>query len=216
LAENKLKPSTIFDAIVIPIILVILIFVLAVYVNVGGQYHVLGEDVLGVILTNGFAQMIVMGVPLVLGLLWNKWAGGAAGFIMGGMYYVASAGQYNGLYSSMGVTNYNFFGDISMLFYLVNGVVIGYMAGALNNGSTNFKRMLGAGLTAAISTAVIQAYVNYTIALEPGRNMAQQSWATDPLMAVVINFVPSIALGVIVPILAKVMTWYGIQPMRHQ
>ena len=216
MAENKLKPSTIFDAIVIPIILVILIFVLAVYVNVGGQYHVLGEDVLGVILTNGFAQMIVMGVPLVLGLLWNKWAGGAAGFIMGGMYYVASAGQYNGLYSSMGVTNYNFFGDISMLFYLVNGVVIGYMAGALNNGSTNFKRMLLAGLTAAISTAVIQAYMNYTIALEPGRNMAQQSWATDPLMAVVINFVPSIALGVIVPILAKVMTWYGIQPMRHQ
>ena len=216
MAENKFKLKDLFDGVVIPIILVILIFVLAVYVNVGGQYHVLGEDVLGVILTNGFAQMIVMGVPLVLGLLWNKWAGGAAGFIMGGMYYVASAGQYNGLYSSMGVTNYNFFGDISMLFYLVNGVVIGYMAGALNNGSTNFKRMLLAGLTAAISTAVIQAYMNYTIALEPGRNMAQQSWATDPLMAVVINFVPSIALGVIVPILAKVMTWYGIQPMRHQ
>ena len=29
-------------------------------------------------------------------------------------------------------------------------------------------------------------------------------------------FIPSIALGVIVPILAKVMTWYGIQPMRHK
>ena len=215
MAENKIKISTIFDGIAIPLILVLLIFVLAVYVNVGGQYHVLGQDVLGVILTNGFAQMIVMGVPLILGLLWNKWAGGAAGFVMGGMYYVASAGQYNGLYSSMGVTNYNFFGDISMLFYLVNAVVIGYMAGALNNGSTNFKRMLGAGLTAAIITAVIQAYLNYTVALEPGRGMAQQSWATDPFMAVVINFVPSIALGVIVPILAKVMTWYGLQPQRH-
>ena len=215
MAENKFKLSNIFDGIIIPLILVLLIYVLAVYVNVGGQYHVLGQDVLGVILTNGFAQMIVMGVPLILGLLWNKWAGGAAGFVMGGMYYVASAGQYNGLYSSMGVTNYNFFGDISMLFYLVNAVVIGYMAGALNNGSTNFKRMLGAGLTAAIITAVIQAYLNYTVALEPGRGMAQQSWATDPFMAVVINFVPSIALGVIVPILAKVMTWYGLQPQRH-
>ena len=215
MAENKFKLSNIFDGIIIPLILVLLIYVLAVYVNVGGQYHVLGQDVLGVILTNGFAQMIVMGVPLILGLLWNKWAGGAAGFVMGGMYYVASAGQYNGLYSSMGVTNYNFFGDISMLFYLVNAVVIGYMAGALNNGSTNFKRMLGAGLTAAIITAVIQAYLNYTVALEPGRGMAQQSWATDPFMAVVINFVPSIALGVIVPILAKVMTWYGLQPQKH-
>ena len=43
--------------------------------------------------------MIILGIPLVLGLLWNKWAGGAAGFIMGGLYYVASAGQYTSLYA---------------------------------------------------------------------------------------------------------------------
>jgi len=215
LAENKIKPSTIFDGIIIPLILVLLIYVLAVYVNVGGQYHVLGQDVIGVILTNGFAQMIVMGVPLILGLLWNKWAGGAAGFVMGGMYYVASAGQYNGLFAASGVTGYNYFGDISMLFYLVNAVIIGYMAGALNNGSTSFKRMIGAGLTAALITAVIQAYLNATVALEFGRQMALDQWATDPLMAIVTGFVPSIALGVIVPILAKVMTWYGLQPQKH-
>ncbi|MEM3000438.1 MAG: hypothetical protein QW674_07930 [Candidatus Bathyarchaeia archaeon] len=213
---EKFKLSDLIDGIVIPLILVVLIFVLAVYVNPTGQYHVLGEaNVIAVILTQGFAQMIVLGVPLILGLLWNKWAGGAAGFIMGGMYYVASAGQYNGLYASMGVTTYNFFGDISMLFYLVNAVIIGYMAGALSKGSTNFKRMLGAGLTAAITTAIIQAFMNYNVALEPGRMMAQSTWATDPVLAVVTNFVPSIALGIIVPILAKVMTWYGIQPMRH-
>ncbi|MCX8154050.1 MAG: hypothetical protein N3E52_06425 [Candidatus Bathyarchaeota archaeon] len=213
---EKFKLADLIDGIVIPIILVVLIFVLAVYVNPTGQYHVLGEtNVIAVILTQGFVQMIVLGVPLILGLLWNKWAGGAAGFIMGGMYYVASAGQYNGLYASMGVTSYNFFGDISMLFYLVNAIIIGYMAGALSKGSTNFKRMLGAGLTAAITTAIIQAFMNYNVALEPGRMMAQNTWATDPVLAVVTNFVPSIALGIIVPILAKVMTWYGIQPMKH-
>ena len=38
--------------------------------------------------------------------------------------------------------------------------------------------------------------------------MALGQWAADPLMAIVTGFVPSIALGVIVPILAKVMTWY--------
>ena len=168
MAENKFKLSDIFGGIIIPIILVILIYVLAVYVNVGGIYHVLGAaNVIGVILVNGFAQMIVLGIPLVLGLLWNKWAGGAAGFVMGGIYYVASAGHYNGLYATQGVTTYNFFGDISMLFYLVNAVIIGYMAGALNNGSTNFKRMLLSGLTAAIITAVIQSYMNYTVSLEP-------------------------------------------------
>jgi hypothetical protein len=172
LAENKIKVSTILDGIIIPLVLVLLIFVFAVYLNVGGTYHVLGDsNIIAVILVSGFAQMIILGVPLILGLLWNKWAGGCAGFIMGGLYYVASAGQYNGLYSSLGVTNYNFFGDVSMLFYLVNAVVIGYMAGALNNGSTNFIRMIGSGLTASLVVAFIQAYLNITVALEPGRNL---------------------------------------------
>jgi hypothetical protein len=218
LAENKFKLSTIFDGIVIPIILVLLIFIFAVYINVGGTYHVLGGDnIIAIILVSGFAQMIVLGVPLILGLLWNKWAGGAAGFIMGGMYYVASAGQYTSLYAvySEGAVFYNFYGDVSMLFYLVNGVIIGYMAGALNNGSNNFKRMLVSGLTAALITAGIQTYMNYYVSLEPSRMMAESMWL-DPGYAIVLNFVPSIALGVIVPILAKVMTWYGIQPMKHQ
>jgi hypothetical protein len=216
LAENKFKLADIFGGVIIPLILVLLIFVFAIYLNVGGTYHILGDSsIIAVILVSGFAQMIILGVPLVLGLLWNKWAGGAAGFVMGGLYYVASAGQYNGLYSSLGVTQYNFFGDVSMLFYLVNAVIIGYMAGALNNGSTNFKRMIFSGLTASIIVAVIQAYLNITVSLEPGRNMAIASWNTDPFLAVITNFLPGILLGVIVPILAKVMTWYGLQPQKH-
>ena len=216
MAENKINPSIIFGGIIIPMILVILIYVLAVYVNVGGQHHVLGAtNTIAVILVNGFAEMIILGIPLVLGLLWNKWAGGAAGFVMGGLYYVAQAGHYNAIYAGAGVTTYNFFGDISMLYWIVYGVIIGYMAGALNNGSTNFKRLIGAGLTASVIVSVLKAYLNYTISLEPARQMAQDSWKVDPVLAVVTNFVPLIALGVIVPILGKVMTWYGIQPQRH-
>ena len=209
----------IFNGVIIPLILVLLIFLLAVYVNVSGTQHIFGaSNVIAVILTSGFAQMIVLGIPLVLGLLWNKWAGGAAGFIMGGIYYVANAGQFTAVYAvySSGATNYNFFGDLSMLFYLVNAVIIGYMAGALTNGSTNFKRMLGAGLTASIAVAIIQALMNYYVSLAPARSMAQGSWVADPANAFIIAFVPGIALGVIVPILAKVMTWYGLQPVRHQ
>jgi hypothetical protein len=216
LAENKFKLADIFGGVIIPLILVLLIFIFAVYLNVGGQNHILGTDnIIAVILVSGFAQMIILGIPLVLGLLWNKWAGGCAGFVMGGLYYVASAGQYNGLYQSLGVTQYNFFGDVSMLFYMVNAIVIGYMAGALNNGSTNFKRMIFSGLTASIIVAVIQAYLNVTVALEPGRNMAISSWNTDLGLAIITNFLPGILLGVIVPILAKVMTWYGLQPQKH-
>jgi hypothetical protein len=75
--------------------------------------------------------------------------------------------------------------------------------------------MIGAGLTASVIVSVLKAYLNYTISLAPARQMAQDSWAQDPVLAVVTNFVPLIALGVIVPILGKVMTWYGIQPQRH-
>ncbi len=217
---EKFKLADIFNGIIIPLILVLLIFFLAIYVNVSGTYHILGEtNTVAVILTSGFAQMIVLGIPLVLGLLWNKWAGGAAGFIMGGMYYVASAGLYNGYYAGSSPP-LNFYGDMSMLGYLVNAIVIGYMAGALNGGSTKFKRMLGAGMTAAVMTAVIQAYLNYTVSLAPAQAMNHGLWADTSLgfagvYGFVLAFVPSIALGVIVPILAKVMTWYGIQPMRH-
>jgi hypothetical protein len=233
---EKFKLSDIFYAIIIPLILVLLIALLAIYVNPGGQFHVFGLEgtlaTIGVILTQGFAQMIVLGVPLALGLVWNKWAGGAAGFIMGGTYYMATAGLYNGYYAYLGYTYpndpiyHNFYGDLSMLFYLVNAIIIGYMAGALNNKSTSFKRMLGSGLTAAIITAVIQVFMNYNFALDfagassssvlnyAPRTMAHGLWA-DPVYGFILAFVPSIALGVIVPIIAKVMTWYGLQPVRH-
>jgi hypothetical protein len=222
LETEKFKLADILYGIIIPLILVLLIFFLGIYVNVSGTHHILGQTgisgTIGVILTSGFAQMIVLGVPLVLGLLWNKWAGGAAGFIMGGMYYVACAGLYTGYYNGAG--NYNFYGDMSMLGYLVNAIIIGYMAGALCNKSTNFKRMLGAGMTAAVITAVIQAYLNYTVALAPGLKMNHDQWAITTfgitgLYGFTLAFVPSIALGVIVPIIAKVMTWYGLQPMKH-
>ena len=120
----KFKIADILYGIIIPLILVLLIYVLAIYVNPSGSQHVLGVSgttgTIAVILSQGFAQMIVLGIPLVLGLLWNKWAGGAAGFIMGGMYYVATAGLYTGYYNN-GAGSYNFYGDISILFWLVNG-----------------------------------------------------------------------------------------------
>jgi len=221
LETPKFKLSDIFNGIIIPLILVLLIYVIAIYVNPGGNHHIFGLTgtwaALGAIFSTGFASMIVLGVPLVLGLLWNKWAGGAAGFIMGGMYYLANAGLYTGYYAP----TYNFFGDLSMLGYLVCAIIIGYMAGALNNGSTSFKRMLGAGLTAALITAVLQAYFNYTLALKPSMNMNHAAWVSTQWLGIAgfyegfIAFFPSIVLGIVIPVIAKVMTWYGLQPMRH-
>jgi hypothetical protein len=181
---------------------------------------------LTVIFTHGFASMVVLAVPMVLGLTWNKWAGGAAGFITGSFYYVAFAG-YNTQYSvKIAIDAYNAMGSDPNIFiqslppnlyadpsfignWIVGGVLIGYIAGALTNGSMNFKRMLGAGLTASVAVAMMQFILNMTVA--SGAWMAQG----NPGFALFTVMLPGILLGIIIPIIAKVMSWYGLQPLKH-
>jgi hypothetical protein len=188
---------------------------------------------LTVVFTHGFASMIVLAVPMVLGLLWNKWAGGAAGFITGGLYYVAYAG-YNTQYSiDIAIQTYNsalasgadvgtslsyfmstmppnLYADPSFLGdWIVGAVLIGYITGALANGSFNFKRMLGAGLTASIAVAVIQFILNTQFSAGAWMARADMGLALFQVM------LPGVLLGVVIPIIAKVMTWYGLQPSRH-
>lgn len=206
---EKFKLSNLIDGIAIPIILVILIFVLAVYVNPTGAYHVIGEaNVIAVILTQGFTQMLVLGVPLVLGLLWNKWAGGAAGFLLGTLYYLGYAGYYTAVINFL--PDYNMYRDPSFIGgYIVGGILIGYISGALNNKSYSFKRMLGAGMTAAVTVGLFQFVLNYTV------SFAAYMTQNDPLYALFTTMLPMIILGIIGPILAKVMMWYGLMPGSH-
>jgi hypothetical protein len=218
LETERFKLSDILYGFIIPLLLALIIFVLAVYVNPSGEYSVLGGEgsigeTIGIILTQGFTKMIMLGVPLILGLIWNKWAGGAAGFIMGGIYYITTAAHATASYMVWGVFDYNFFGDISILFYLVNGVIIGYMAGALTNGSTNIFRMIGASLTASLTVAVIGEFLAYNYSLVSW--MSQNGWADAPLYTFTLAFLPMILLGVIIPIIAKVMSWYGLTARKQ-
>jgi hypothetical protein len=165
-----------------------------------------------VVFTQGFSLIVMFAIPVILGLIWNKWAGGAAGFLMGTLYYVAYAG-YNIMVSlkSFGLDyTYNLYADPSFIGnYIVCGILIGYIAGALNNGSFNFKRMLGATLTAAITAGMLQFIFNYYISF--GKWMTQN----DPLYAFWTTLLPMVILGVLTPIIAKVMTWYGLSPKGH-
>ncbi len=160
-----------------------------------------------VILTHGFAQMVVFAIPLLLGLTWNKWAGGAAGFIMGTMYYLAYSGYFTALTGGLNMwRDPSFIGN-----YIVCGILIGYIAGSLNNGSFNFKRMLGAGLTAALTVGFLQFIFNISVALYGASQMS----ASDPGYALFLTMLPNILLGILAPVIAKVMTWYGLYPTRH-
>jgi len=154
---------------------------------------------LTVIFTHGFATMVVLGVPLFLGLNWSKWAGGSAGFVMGTLYYIAFAG-YNIQYSIINYgSSYNLYADPSFIGnYIVGGILIGYIAGALNNKSFSFKRKLGAALTAAITVGVFTFVLNYTI--------SYGAWMTrsDPGFALFTVMLPMIILGIVVPIISRI------------
>ena len=197
---GKLKLNDIIWGIIIPLLVGILIIALPTFLGPGAK-HLFGEmSPIPVILTFGLAQMVVLGIPLLLGLGWNKWAGGAAGFLMGSVFYLAYAGLFSLDYNYYGQSQWNFFRDASMLGYIVNAILIGYIAGALSKGSSSFKRMLGASLTASIITAVFQWILNATVALEPARNMT----IADPPYSFFLMIVPQIALAIIIPIIAKI------------
>ena len=166
--------------------------------------------------------MIVLGVPLVLGLLWNKWAGGAAGFITGGMYYVASAGLLHTDTMQLQISAYNFFGDMSMLagsLYGCHHRLHGWsIKQQINEFQTNVRCRLNSCSNSCDNPSLLQLHIHshFRRAMSMNHGIGQDtSLGVAGIYGFVLAFVPSIALGVIVPIIAKVMTWYGLQPMRH-
>ena len=128
--------------------------------------------------------IVVVAVPMLIGLVWNQWAGGATGFLMGSLYTLYFADQ---LYSSQGS------GDISLLGNLVSAMLIGYVAGALNKQPTSFKRLLTAGVIAGVLGSFIVVFTsNYSAILGPA---TLEGSAT--------TFLPRILAGVIVPVIAR-------------
>ena len=154
---------------------------------------------LTVIFTHGFALMVVMGVPMFLGLNWSKWAGGAAGFVTGTLYYLAFAGyniQYSTIYYG---ASQNLYADPSFIGnYIVGAILIGYIAGALNSKSFHFKRKLGAALTAGITVALLQFVLNLTV------SFAAWMTAGNPGQALFQVMLPMIILAIIVPIISRI------------
>ena len=207
---EKLKLGGILWGLVIPLIIgIVIVLFPAVLRPALDSWFPAGDPMTGAgaspyafltaIFTHGFALMVILGVPLFLGLNWSKVAGGAAGFVTGTLYYLANAG-YNIQYS---IINYgaslNLYADPSFIGnYIVGGILIGYIAGALNNKSFSFKRKLGASMTAALTVGIFTFILNYTVSFA--------AWMTqaDPGYALFTTMVPMIVLGIIVPIISKI------------
>ena len=198
--ENKLTLNGVLWGVVIPVIIgiVIILFPTAIGPALNSAFPPDSDlSYIPQILTHGFAVMAMFGVPLFVGLTWSKWAGGVAGFLCGTLYYLGYAGYYTAVIGFN--VDFNMYRDPSFIGnYIVGGILIGYIAGALSNKSFRIKRMLGAALTATIIVGVFQFVLNYTV------SFAAYMTQNDPLFALFATMLPMIILGILVPIVARI------------
>ena len=168
-----------------------------------------GQSLLTAILVDGLGEAILtVGIPLFAGLIWNQWAGGAAGFVTGGIYslYVNDALAASGVWGSNMMI-----GDPFALGYLVTSMLVGYMAGALNRGSYSFRRMVVSSLVAGVISGFILLWTQ--LPTDMG-GLSAFPMITDVLFTLFVIMAIRIAYGVLIPIFATVFGWYGITP-RH-
>ncbi len=189
--KNWSKNDIIFG-IVAPVIVVLAIAGIAQAGRIIG-YSALGEGSLGIVI--GIIMEIteltlIVAIPLMLGLVWNQWAGGASGFILGTFYALYWSNSYNGMTGS---------GTVLMA-YILSAMLIGYMAGALNKRSEDFRRML---ITGVIATTIGGVLLFGIFQLSTANVVTGLSGA-------VLTLLPRIACGAIIPVVAKVFFWYGM------
>src|SRR3989304_7114991 len=60
-------------------------------------------------------QILIVAVPMLFGLLWNRWAGGASGFLLGSIYAL--------WYAIYGISTPGWTNDVSLLGYLVSAMM---------------------------------------------------------------------------------------------
>jgi hypothetical protein len=138
---------------------------------------------------------VIVGVPLVLGLVWNRWAGGASGFLMGTFYALYWANSFHGIPGSGTV----------LIAYILSPMLIGYMAGALSKRSDNFFRLLISGIVAA----TIGGIMLFGIFQLSSANVVT---GTNGFLLSVLT---RTACGAVVAVIAKVFMWYGMTATKN-
>jgi len=193
--------SDIIYGVVAPVLVVLLIVAISQLGRLfGGGFEGLSGIVIGI--TMELQEIVLIAVvPLLLGLVWNQWAGGASGFLMGSIYALYWADSYR----SPMAGNITGSGTV-LLAYLLSAMLIGYMAGTLNKRSNNFRRMLISGVVAATIGGVLLFGV---FQLSPANVVT----GLDGFLLTVLS---RTACGAIIPLIAKVFMWYGITVNKSQ
>jgi hypothetical protein len=166
---------------------------------------------LNAILIDGLGEAIlIVGIPMFAGLMWNKWAGGGAGFLLGSIYAL----YVNDTFAAMGAfSEFGMIGDISNLGYVVCAMLTGYIAGALNRDSFSFRRML---IAALVGGSIGGLFLLWTQLISPLGMVTVESLSSGNLgeNTLFLMFLPRIIYGVIIPIFATLFGWFGITPKQ--
>jgi hypothetical protein len=193
--------SDVIYGIVIPLVVVLIIVGLSLvgsFLMSGGAMGGSMGIVIGII-SEIEEMVVIVGVPLLLGLVWNRWAGGASGFLMGSIYAMWFAVKYGVFSFGTSPRGAMGFGP-TLLGWVLSAMLIGYMAGALNKRSENFRRMVIAGV---VATTVGGVFLFGMFQLSSSNVMI----GVDAFLLTVLT---RTAAGVIIPIIAKVFMWYGV------
>ena len=188
--------SDIIYGIIIPVIVVLVIVGLSRVSSIlGFGFSGSSGIIIGIIMELEELTVIVA-VPLLLGLIWNRWAGGASGFLMGSLYALYWADQFGRLSAS----GFHASAGMVLLGYVISAMLIGYMAGALNKRSEDLRRMIISGVVATTIGALLLFGV---FQFSPAN-------VVTGLDGFLLTVLPRIACGAIIPVIAKVFFWYGM------
>ena len=195
--------SDIIYGIVVPLVVVLVI--VGLYFassSIGGGHY--GSGSMGIvigIISEIEEIAIIVGIPLLLGLVWNRWAGGTSGFLLGSIYAMWWYVKYSSRASAGGFAPAALGGFGPMLLgWVLSAMLIGYMAGALNGRSENFRRMVIVGV---VSATVGGLLLFGLLQLSPSN-------VVNGLDGFLLTVLSRTAAGVIIPIIAKVFMWYGV------
>jgi ACR3 family arsenite efflux pump ArsB len=189
---KKWTKNDLIFGVILPVVVVFVIVLISKLQSIIG-----GEPGIVIGLTMEILELVVIvGVPLALGLLWNQWAGGASGFLMGTFYALYWSSSFHGISGS---------GTI-LLGYILSPMLIGYMAGALNKRSDNFKRIL----ISATVASTIGGIVMFTIFQMSPANVVT---GVDGFALTVLA---RIIAAVLTAVVAKIFFWYGMGTQKTQ